>query len=150
MDPAKRRRFELDTQKEFPRLEPLSASAAAGVRHKLASKLALPNRTAGTELSLRLREVCETIGDRGIDSDRTLLASAISRFSPGLAGPVLLNWGHWLEVDRMECRAVIDYFDFLWYPKVDDLDILDEALRWIVSVDHDGWIYAADLRSFEA
>jgi hypothetical protein len=70
----------------------------------------------------------------------------ISRLSPELLRPVLLNWGHWEEMDRMNCGVVVEHFDFLWYPKADDLDILDEELRWIVSVDHDGWIYSADLR----
>jgi hypothetical protein len=146
MDPTKARRYALDTGREFPPFTTLSIEESAAVRRKLVMKLRLPEDTPGSVLARHVRGGSEQASDRGIESDHLLLSSVIGGFTRDLQGSVLLNWAHWEEIDRMACRDLIDRFHDIWYPKTDDLDVLDEAFAWIVSIDHDGWIYSADLR----
>lgn len=142
MDPVKLEHFRAESGKDFPPYASLSVEAATAVRERLAITLGLPENTPGAALARRLRSSSSLASDRRVDSDERPLGRVVSQLAPGLEGAVLLNWVHWDEVDRMACRDAIDHFEDVWYPKADDIDILDESFRWIVSVDHDGWIYS--------
>ncbi|EKO31739.1 hypothetical protein LEP1GSC179_0008 [Leptospira santarosai str. MOR084] len=40
---------------------------------------------------------------------------------------------------------LINNFDDIWYPSVDDIDIIDMSISWILSVSHFGEIKLIDL-----
>jgi hypothetical protein len=52
----------------------------------------------------------------------------------------------WYRVDQIDEIAFDDlatWFDDIWYPNSDDLDICDDTLSWVVSINHEGdvnWI----------
>lgn len=51
---------------------------------------------------------------------------------------LFLNWARFEEVDAFQTADVARYFDDLWYPVADDLDLFDASLSWVVSIRHDG------------
>ena len=53
---------------------------------------------------------------------------------------VYLNWYRFDEIDEMSFADVDKYFDDIWYPGPDDMDIFDESFSWIVSVSHEGYV----------
>lgn len=55
-----------------------------------------------------------------------------------------INWRGFEDIDRLETKALAKYFDDIWYPGPDEIDIWDASYEWIMSIDADGGIrYAA-------
>ncbi|MDA3798982.1 MAG: hypothetical protein PF692_07870 [Kiritimatiellae bacterium] len=53
---------------------------------------------------------------------------------------VYINWNLFDDVDLVEFTDLCKHFIYFWYPGADDIDIFDETLKWIVSIDHNGYI----------
>jgi len=51
---------------------------------------------------------------------------------------VLVNWDRFETVESIAATQLADYFDYIWYPSVDDIEIMDESLKWVLRVDHSG------------
>jgi hypothetical protein len=51
---------------------------------------------------------------------------------------LFLNWARFEEIDAFQTTDVAQYFNDLWYPGADDIDLFDASLSWIVSIRHDG------------
>lgn len=51
---------------------------------------------------------------------------------------LLLNWARLEKIDTFQTTDVVQYFNDLWYPGADDIDLFDASLSWIVSIRHDG------------
>jgi hypothetical protein len=58
---------------------------------------------------------------------------------------IFLNWYRYDDVDEMRLADVTKFFEDIWYPSSDDLDIFDESLRWILSIRHDGEVKYVNL-----
>ena len=50
------------------------------------------------------------------------------------------------DVDRMAFADLSRYFDWIWYPASDDIEIFDESFAWLVFVDHEGQLSVVWLR----
>ena len=62
--------------------------------------------------------------------------------SLGLA-PEPLVYVNWLRFDDIDCLAFSDlarYFDDIWYPSADYIDIFDSSMSWVLSVDYLGFV----------
>lgn len=51
---------------------------------------------------------------------------------------VYINWYQFDDIDCLKLVDLADYFDGLWFPGSDDIEIFDDSMDWIVSVRHDG------------
>jgi hypothetical protein len=51
-----------------------------------------------------------------------------------------INWMHFDVVDKMKTVDFIKYFEYIWYPSSDDIDVIDENLNWIMLIDHEGGV----------
>lgn len=51
---------------------------------------------------------------------------------------VMVNWYQFDDVDKMKLDDIEKHFHDLWYPDVDDIDIIHPNFLWIVSIDHSG------------
>lgn len=51
---------------------------------------------------------------------------------------IYLNWYRYDQIDKMKFSELEKYFDDIWYPSSDDLDIFDDSYAWILSIRHDG------------
>ncbi|HEV7224714.1 MAG TPA: hypothetical protein VGN42_18530 [Pirellulales bacterium] len=55
---------------------------------------------------------------------------------------VYINW-HRFNANEIDAITVADltlYFDDIWYPSSDDIDIFDDTLCWVLVVSHEGMI----------
>lgn len=50
----------------------------------------------------------------------------------------LVNWYRLDEIDEMNMSDFSRYFDDLWYPAADHIDVFDHTISWIVSIDYSG------------
>lgn len=53
---------------------------------------------------------------------------------------VYINWYRFDQIDSMSFTDLTNYFDDIWYPSADDIDIFDLSFDWILSIDHAGYI----------
>ena len=51
---------------------------------------------------------------------------------------VYINWYRFDQVDKIKLVDLAKYFDDIWYPSSDDLDIFDDNLSWFISISHEG------------
>ena len=51
-------------------------------------------------------------------------------------------WDSFYNIDVFKFDDVIKYFDYIWYPKVDDIIIFDYSFIFCLMIRHDGIIYA--------
>ena len=63
--------------------------------------------------------------------------------SIGIAVPheVYINFGRFESIDVFLFEDFCNYFDDIWYPVVDDMEVFDATLTWLVSVRHYGAVF---------
>jgi len=59
---------------------------------------------------------------------------------------VYVNWYRYDNVDEIQFVDLTKYFDDIWYPGPDDIDIFDATFSWILSISHDGAVRSARLK----
>lgn len=58
---------------------------------------------------------------------------------------VYVNWHQFDRVDRIGLHALSTNLTDIWYPKSDDIDVVDPAYRWVTSIGYDGEVYFLEL-----
>lgn len=61
---------------------------------------------------------------------------------------VYINWYRFDEVDKMELVSLSRYFDDIWYPSSDDIEIFDDSFSWMLSIRHDGAVSIVTLGTY--
>lgn len=52
-----------------------------------------------------------------------------------------VTWNSFVDIDKFSIKDFCKYFNDIWYPIADDIDISNRNLSWIISIRHDGAIY---------
>ncbi|UOE40228.1 hypothetical protein MTP09_09915 [Chryseobacterium suipulveris] len=52
-----------------------------------------------------------------------------------------VNWDNFQTIDKFSSEDFCKYFNDIWFPSADDIDIFDDKLNWIISIRHDGAIF---------
>lgn len=52
-----------------------------------------------------------------------------------------INWDNFQMIDEFRSEDFYKYFDDIWFPSADDIDIFDSQINWIISIRHDGAIF---------
>ena len=139
MDVIKLEDFARDHPGEkFPEYRTLTEQETAEIRKKLADKLGLPGTATGLEL-------VKAVAERGLEISQTNAEEKTPDFPALLRKPgislkerILINWYRFDRVDAMSLNDFSKYFADLWYPGADHIDIFDESLGWIMSIDYSG------------
>jgi len=129
--------FEQEYAGSFPSFRTLPSNECQQWREQLAQWLGLPvGRTAQAfvaDLAARQTYLPEVNAMEGLALLPTLTALGITP-----APELFLNWARFEMLDAFATADVAAYFEDLWYPAADDLDLFDGSARWLLSVRHDG------------
>ena len=126
--------------RDFPEYVSLSKSACSDIAQSIQEKFALANGTDGLTLVKAidaLARPCEVASHVGEDFDLNALLNACGIDA---ANVVYINWHRYDKIDRLKRCDLASHFYDIWYPDVDDIDVFDDSLSWILSVRHDGYI----------
>jgi len=124
----------------FPARE-ATATEVATVRAALARRLGLHPGTPGERLATAMRNGSKVLGGVDATSQNFSLREVLERVRAGeQAGELFLNWYHLEQLDVIAANELVTYFDDIWYPSSDDLDIIPVDAGWIVSVEHHGGV----------
>jgi len=124
----------------FPTHQTLDAALARGIRNRIAALVG----AVGVEdrfAFARAVDACErpVVGPSSeADLDTFELLEIFGRLGITPRQHCYINWHNFEDIDRLETSALAKYFDEVWYPGTDDIDIWDDSYDWIMSVHHSG------------
>jgi hypothetical protein len=131
------------------RVQPVAAADAQKLRAGIAHRFRLDcgdDLTLMKSLQRRLNAVAGPRADEpGFDLGEMLALLEIHPLSE-----IYINWFRFDDVDAVPLQALRQHFDDFWYPAADDIDIFDATLEWLISIDHEGFVYVARAQHIEA
>ena len=137
----------------FPTLQHLSSEACNDIRKRLRNSLFPDDSDVRSPSSLAI--VCEVAKlQRAYEhvtanADSFNLAALVSSLKIRPQESVFINWYRFDVVDCMLLSDLARHFHDIWYPGSDDIDVFDESLTWILSIDHDGYVKFARIKGSE-
>ena len=130
----------------LPAFTTLSDADAKKVRESLARAIGLDANVDPLALTKALRARSEPVPGLNAENGPFSLEAAFRAADIQPMPQLRLTWYRYDEIDEMAVSDVAAYFDDLWYPRADDLDIFDRSLGWILSINYYGEVLAQRLR----
>jgi hypothetical protein len=124
--------------RDFPRFKTLSTAEGDEIRKILVRKLGLPSDSSSLELVNELDEQSFLAPDLNAESDNFDLKSTVLNAGISPQERIFINWYRFDQIDEMDLDDVSEYFDDIWYPAADHIDIFDDSFSWIVSIGYSG------------
>jgi hypothetical protein len=70
------------------------------------------------------------------------LSKALPRSYARFDAEVAVKWLDTFDtVDIFHFQTLVKYFDDIWYPGTDDIEIIDLDCKWLIAVEHGGYVY---------
>ncbi|ASV12356.1 hypothetical protein [Leptospira santarosai] len=131
--------------KAFPYWEALSIQECAKIKKEIILKLSLPSNVTDLNFikSIEKKGVFKAILD--LDHSENIKTTLVNNLPSTKNELIYINWYRMDRIDQMYLIDLINNFDDIWYPSVDDIDIIDMSISWILSVSHFGEIKLIDL-----
>jgi hypothetical protein len=133
MDSFKVALFQQERRRTFPPYRSLPKAEAEHLRATLAEKLGLDTATFETELAAK--QVFDLVS--AVEERFDLLAT-LARLRIRPAPDLFINWHQFEQVDSLKALDLDRYFEDIWFPIADDIDLFDQQADWVVSIRHDG------------
>ena len=129
------------------RYQRLSDPEAAELASKLRERLELSRETTSIDLLNHLQLRSSALPGVNADSDEFELDRVFKQLRLPLSANTYVNWSHFDDVDEVNTADLLKWFDYLWYPGADDVDLMPENIEWVLSVQHSGAVRFLDLRT---
>ena len=75
------------------------------------------------------------------DEENFDLKTAFSELGIAMPNEICINFNKFESIDILRFDDLSKFFSDIWYPSLDDIEIFDINLNWIISVRHYGVIY---------
>jgi hypothetical protein len=72
-------------------------------------------------------------GEEGFNLSETLIRAGVRA-----AGTVYINWDRFDAIDAIALQDLSAFFEFIWYPAVDDIEVFDRTCSWMLLIRHYG------------
>ena len=131
--------------KSFPKYRLLTTSETDQIHDKLTTILKLENSAEPKKMIAMINDISLEL--RGVDAndDKFVLMKVFSNLNIQSKEYVYINWYQYDEIDEIDLNDFSKYFNYIWYPSSDDIDIFDSTLSWILCVSHYGNVRFARL-----
>jgi hypothetical protein len=135
MDEFKISLFESEHKTSFPEYETLNQSECQSIATELSNRYKINISNPGVELASK-----QSFYDKCNALDRFDLINTLTDLGIEPNGKLFINWDRFEKIDVFDIDDVDRYFNNMWFPSSDDIDLFDDGLSWILSVRHDGCI----------
>lgn len=81
-----------------------------------------------------------TIKEIDVDVDNFHIVNLFNELGITIPEEILINWDKFENIDCISFDIFNKYFSDIWYPIIDDIEIFDKEIKWIISIRHDGII----------
>lgn len=129
--------YEEETKQKFPWFQKLTNEQCTTLRRKLFEAVGCENNSN----DIKNLEFIDTI-QRNIpefNAEENFNLTGLFQFLELVTTEkVFINWYRFDDIDEFYTKDVATYFEDIWFPSADDIDIFDNTFSWIVSIRHDG------------
>jgi hypothetical protein len=122
----------------FPRFRSLSLDDAGKIKSLLADRLGMRSDISGLELVCAIPEKAQHLSNMNAEDADFNLDALFKQLELHPQRNIYINWCQFDDVDEMEAADLIRYFDDVWYPAADAIELFDDSLSWILAVDYSG------------
>jgi hypothetical protein len=143
MDKFKIDLFESEYKMSFPEYKTLTQPKCQRIVDKISKKYSLNTSTIEKELSLK-----QVFYEKSNGAENFKLIEILSDLKIKPMKKIFINWFGFEKIDMFNIEDVDKYFDSIWFPGPDDIDLFDETLNWILAVRHDGCISVIKYQSY--
>jgi hypothetical protein len=147
MEQIKIKHFERDHPGvPFPNFVTLTPVEAQKVRHDFAAKARFDRSDDTWALLTYLLSLSHTLKPATTEGNGIDLPTLLQMAGVTPQDEVYINWDDFRTIDRIAFADLSRYFDDIWYPGPDDIEIFDDGFSWVLFVHHYGAVDAAVLR----
>uniref|UniRef100_UPI000CD98900 heat-shock protein n=1 Tax=Campylobacter concisus TaxID=199 RepID=UPI000CD98900 len=136
MDQIKLENFRKEHGFEMPIIRSLPAGECLKLREKLLHKFSLNNIDEFFKIDKFSR-----LDGFNADEENFDLKTAFSELGIATPNEIYINFNKFESIDILRFDDLSKFFSDIWYPSLDDIEIFDINLNWIISVRHYGVIY---------
>lgn len=129
--------FEQEHACLFPSYRSLPLTEGRALQARIASRFGLTASSTATEFAHALASR-QTYYHRANAEDNFSLLPMLTTLGIMPLPELFVNWNRFEELDAFQTADVARYFNDLWYPVADDIDLFDASVNWVVSIRHDG------------
>ncbi len=122
----------------FPGFRSLSVTEARRIYVAVIRAAGLLSCRTAEELVLAVRDMSILEEGVQVESVDFSLLDLIRKLGLPTSKKVYLNWYRYDKIDEINTVDLAEHFDDIWYPSVDDLDVIDGDIRWQISISHYG------------
>ena len=139
MEQFKIEHFERDNPGEpFPGFATLPPIEVLRIRQELARMVGIDQSVEALALLNALVDASHLVEDFDAASEGFQLSALVDHLDLKPDRNIYLNWDRLLTVDRMEFKDFSEYFDEIWYPSADDIEVFDDTMSWVLFIHHSG------------
>ncbi len=136
MDQIKLENFRKEYGFEMPIIRSLSSDECLKIREKLLNKFGLKNIDEFFKI-----DKFNKLDGFNADEANFDLKTAFSELSIATPNEICINFNKFENIDILNFDDLSKFFSDVWYPSLDDIEIFDINLSFIVLVRHYGAIY---------
>ncbi|WP_149720163.1 heat-shock protein, partial [Campylobacter concisus] len=135
MDQIKLENFRKEYGFEMPIVRSLSAGECLKIRENLLHKFSLDDIDEFFKIDKFNRLDGFNANEENFD-----LKTAFSELGIAMPNEICINFNKFESIDILRFDDLSKFFSDIWYPSLDDIEIFDINLNWIISVRHYGGI----------
>jgi len=125
---------------EFPWFETIDGDALNNIKAKAFDAIERELGLEECDFTSKFEAIKKGELSKNAGEDNFNLEEIISAFDLKVQEFVYVNWHRFDRVDKIMFLDLCKYFDYVWYPESDDIEIFDEDLSWMVSISHGGQV----------
>jgi hypothetical protein len=125
---------------EFPQVTALNSNDMVSVRQSLSKKLNVHIDTDGKNLLNLLVKDSSIISNYDACTTGFLVADVLNYLELVPKDKIYINWYQFDDIDIMNFNDFNKYFEHIWFPSADDIEIFDSTYDWILFISHNGSI----------
>ena len=142
MDQIKLENFRKEYGFRMPIIRSLSEAERLEIRENLLHKFSLQNIDEFFKIDKFSR-----LDGFNADEENFDLKAVFGKLNIATPNEICINFNKFESIDILHFDDLSKFFSDIWYPSLDDIEIFDLNLNWIVSVRHYGGIYYVKLQN---
>lgn len=136
MDQIKLENFRKEHGFDIPIIRSLPAGECLKIRENLLHKFSLDDVDEFFKIDKFSR-----LDGFNADEENFDLKAVFNKLNIATPNEICINFNKFESIDILRFEDFSKFFSDIWYPSLDDIEIFDLNLNWIVSVRHCGAVY---------
>lgn len=141
MESFKKELFKKEYNADFPSYDELDFEECIRIKDSIVNKYQIQGRDFDNKLSKKQK----FFDKLNAEDENFNFLDLIKKLKLKDDGNIYVTWNSFVDIDKFSTENFCKYFDDIWFPIADDIDISNQSLSWIISIRHDGAIHYIDL-----